>query len=160
MAKKVKRSAERVDSDKRLMIFAAGAVIIVAFLVGFIYKSPNVLMLPTPTPVSMVTVSLSPQNGSGESGTAVLSEINGKVMVRLGLVGEPQGGSQPVHIHLGSCPTPGAVKYPLTSVVTGSSSTLLDTTLAGLRAMGPLVINVHQSASHINTYVSCGDINF
>lgn len=106
------------------------------------------------------TVLLSAQNNSEESGTAVLEEEGGKVKVTLALTG---GGAdlavaQPAHIHTGVCPTPGAVKYPLSNVIRGESVTVLDLTLAELLAMGDLAINVHKSATQADFYVSCGDL--
>src|SRR5437660_823126 len=60
-------------------------------------------------------VTMNAQNGSGENGSATLSEVNGKLVVTLNL----QNGtsvSQPAHIHKGTCanldPTP---TYPLNS---------------------------------------------
>lgn len=74
---------------------------------------------------------------------------------------EPSGASQPVHIHVGSCPNPGDVRYPLTDVVNGRSETTLNVPYADLVSLAtnmPLAINAHVSATNIGTYVSCGDI--
>ena len=107
-----------------------------------------------------ITVQLFEQNGSGENGTATLTEQNGQVMVTLNLTGAPSGVAQPAHIHEGTCadlnPTP---KYPLTNVVNGSSTTTVPVTLAELTGNEAYAINVHKSASEVNVYVSCGDIS-
>ena len=105
-----------------------------------------------------LTVNLMAQNNSGESGTAVLTEKNGKTEVKLRLEGALKGVTQPAHIHSGSCSTLGAVKWPLTFPVNGKSETTLDISLDQLRAELPLAINVHKSAAEPAVYVSCGDL--
>lgn len=101
---------------------------------------------------------MSEQNNSGEFGTATLTEENDKVKVVLKMTGAPAGVTQPAHIHIGSCPEVGAVKYPLTSPVNGLSETTLDVTLDQLKAAMPLAINVHKSVPEGSVYVSCGDL--
>lgn len=105
------------------------------------------------------TFHLDPQNDSGQSGTATLEEIKGKVKVTLALE-NPNTTPQPAHIHLGKCPTPGDVKYPLTNVVNGKSETTVNTTMSALMKLGDLAINVHKSAQEVKTYVSCTDLSF
>ncbi len=105
-----------------------------------------------------LTISLAAENGYGESGTATLIEANGQTKVTLSLVGIPGAVSQPAHIHLGSCPNPGDVKYPLTNVLSGKSETILNLTLADLRSQLPLAVNVHKSTSQPSVYVSCGNL--
>jgi len=102
-------------------------------------------------------VTMNAQNNSGESGSATLSEVNGKLQVSITL----QNGTteaQPAHIHKGTCanldPTPA---YPLNNVVNGKSDTTLDITLATVMN-GDYAINVHKSATDVTTYVSCGDL--
>ncbi|OGH20747.1 MAG: hypothetical protein A3D74_05480 [Candidatus Levybacteria bacterium RIFCSPHIGHO2_02_FULL_37_13] len=141
-----------------------GIVIIIA-IVGFLMLTNK----PT-TPVSQpeettqapasteVTVALSEQNASGESGTATLIEVDGKVKVTLNLTGATQDVTQPAHIHVGSCPDVGEVKYALNSPVNGVSETMLDVTLDQIKSGLPLGINVHKSETEAATYVSCGDI--
>jgi hypothetical protein len=104
------------------------------------------------------TIKLGEQNGSGESGSATLTEKDGKVTVTLDMIGFVADVSQPAHIHAGSCPDVGAVAYPLTNVVNGKSVTVLDTTFAKLDAKEPLAINVHKSVPETKTYVSCGNL--
>lgn len=113
---------------------------------------------PSATP-SEISVTLSEQNKSAESGTATLMEVDGKVKVNLKLTGVAAGVTQPAHIHVGACPDVGAVKYPLTSPVDGMSETMLDVSLAQLRSELPLGINVHKSAAEVKVYVSCGDLS-
>lgn len=105
-----------------------------------------------------MTVPLYAQNTSGEEGTAVLTDVNGKTKVVLALTGAPVGVSQPAHIHVGACPMPGAVKYPLSNVVGGASETTLDVSLTQLKGELPLAVNVHKSGTEASVYVSCGDL--
>ena len=104
-------------------------------------------------------VRLAAENKSGESGTAVLKETNGQVTVTVTLTGYPKDVAQPAHIHVGTCPGVGAVKYPLTSIVNGKSTTVLEVTLAQLRAQAPLAINVHKSAKEASVYTACGPLS-
>ncbi len=112
-----------------------------------------------------IQLNLTMQNNSGVSGTATLHEEDGKVTVTLktnqnsvlGLIPPP---AEPAHIHIGSCPNPGSVKYPLHDVMNGKSETVLNISLAQLKAQMPSAINVHKSSSEINTYIACGDIKF
>lgn len=105
-----------------------------------------------------VGVSLTTQNNSGQEGTATLKDVEGKTLVTIKLAGAPKGSSEPAHIHTGSCPEPGAVKYPLTNVVDGNSETTLDVSMKDLMANPALAINVHKSAAEIKTYVACGNL--
>jgi len=102
-------------------------------------------------------VTLQDQNGSGQDGTATLYEREGKTVVMV----EVQKGTktpQPAHLHMGMCPKPGGVKYPLVNVVEGKSETTLDVPLSQLLAELPLAVNIHKSAAIIDTYVACGNI--
>ena len=108
--------------------------------------------------VKTVTVKLSQQNKSKESGTARLTPAGDKTKVELNIKGAPKGASQPAHIHEGSCakldPKP---KYALSNVVDGKSSTEVPVDIKTLMA-GNLAINVHKSAEEVKVYVACGDI--
>ncbi len=106
---------------------------------------------------SMKTVKISAQNGSGESGSATLTQTGGALVVKLTLTGG--SGQQPAHIHKGTCaklnPAPA---YPLTTVSGGTSTTTLkNVTLTQLTA-GTYAINVHKSTTDIKDYVACGNI--
>ena len=111
------------------------------------------------TSVMESSIQLAEQNDSSQSGTAVLTENNGKVTVTLNVTGGASGVAQPAHIHAGACPDVGAVAYPLTDVVDGQSETVLDVSLADLAGKQPLGINVHKSAKEVKVYVACGDLN-
>lgn len=108
--------------------------------------------------MGVLSVNLAEQNDSGISGTATLTEETGKVRVKIDVTGEPAGAKQPAHIHSGSCPMPGAVKYPLTDVVNGGSDTVIAVSWATLVGQQPLAINLHKSASELSNYTACGDV--
>lgn len=106
------------------------------------------------------TVKLSPQNNSGESGTATLTKAGDKqTKVVLEVQGAPSGTPQPVHIHKGTCdkldPKPA---YPLSPVVNGKSETTVNASLDSLEK-GGYAINGHKSAQEVSTYVFCGEIS-
>ncbi len=105
-------------------------------------------------------VKLNEQNALGQGGQAVIVQVGtSTVRVIVNLVGKPSDDAQPAHIHLGSCPTPGAVKYPLTAVGKGASQTdIPNMTIEKLLSELPLAINVHKSATEGKVYVACGDI--
>lgn len=105
-----------------------------------------------------VIVQLTPQNASGESGTATLTEDGTKTKVVVGINGAPPGVAQPLHVHKGTCaqlnPQPA---FGLTTLTDGKSETTIDISLANLQA-GGYAINGHKSAQEANTYVFCGAI--
>jgi hypothetical protein len=78
----------------------------------------------------------------------------------------------PAHIHVGQCPEPGDVAFPLNDVVlpadesvglAGSaipaevSSTVVEAALTDIVG-GDHAINVHESADAMDVYIACGDI--
>ncbi len=137
-------------SRTRILIALAVASIVVALL-----AIPAVVSAAGP-----VTVTINPQNNSGESGTATLTDLgNGQTKVDVSVNGEPAGASQPEHIHMGTCsnlnPAPA---YPLNTLVNGKSTTTVAVSLSTLQS-GQFAINGHKSAQDLSTYVFCGDIS-
>lgn len=111
--------------------------------------------------LNQTEVDLDEQNESGQSGAAVLREVDGKVVVTVTMEGEVSELPQPAHLHVGACPNPGAVKYPLNNVVDGASTTTLDVGLETLQEETDdtgLALNIHKSAQQANVYVACGDL--
>lgn len=105
------------------------------------------------------SVEINQQNGSGQQGKAyIFDDQDNKTHISILVSKESPGAIEPAHIHVGKCPSPGAVKFPLTNVVDGKSETVLDVSLAEFKKMGPMAINVHKSAAQIGTYVACGDV--
>ena len=101
---------------------------------------------------------LATQNASGELGTVTLTAVGDKTRVDVALANAPTDVPQPAHIHEGSCakldPKP---KYPLTTVVDGTSTTMVDVPMAQLVA-GGFAVNVHKSTKDIPTYIACGEL--
>lgn len=112
---------------------------------------------PSAKPGEQMTVTLLEQNKSKQAGIATITELGNKVSVKLQIAGA-SSSAEPAHIHLGKCPKPSEVKYPLTDVVGGISETMLDVSMSTLKSMLPLAINVHKSKAEIQTYVACGDL--
>lgn len=96
---------------------------------------------------------------TGMKGSVTLTAKGDKTEVSVKLDGDAKGESHPAHIHVGTCPTPGGVMYPLTSIVEGKSVTLVDISIDDLWKSLPLAINVHKSAADIKTYIACGDLS-
>lgn len=153
-------------------VWYAVGIIVVAVALGLFYNSYRSSLIVQPSPQAQATaqptatpqaikealVELAEISASSESGTAKISEVDGKVKVAVELNGAPATTPQPAHIHVGTCPGVGDVKYPLTNVVNGKSETVLETTFDALMAELPLALNVHKSTPLIKTYVSCGDL--
>ena len=129
-------------------------VVVLIFLIfrGWSGSADNVVK------VEPVTVTLSAQNQSGESGQAILTEVDGQVKVVVNLTGEPAGVSQPAHIHHGTCAALGEPVYALSPVTDGASETTLTAAFQAIKSGLPLAINVHKSAAESSVYVVCGDI--
>ncbi len=70
-----------------------------------------------------------------------------------------QNGSQPAHIHTGTCaelnPVP---RYTLTNIVHGSSTTTISGITLGDLLDGDYVIDIHESSANIKKYVACAPI--
>lgn len=98
------------------------------------------------------------QNGSGELGTVTLTPMGDDTRVDIAIANSPAGTPQPVHIHEGTCaklnPKP---KYPLTTLINGVSTTMVDVPMATLIG-GGFAVNAHASTTNIPKYVACGDL--
>lgn len=105
-----------------------------------------------------IIISIGALNASGQTGKATLSDMNGKTKVVLDIASGARGVPQPSHIHIGSCPTPSAIVYPLSAVVNGKAETILDVSFETLGGKLPLAIMVHKSKDEVKTFVSCGDL--
>ncbi|WP_297365389.1 hypothetical protein [Acidiferrobacter sp.] len=103
-------------------------------------------------------VPLMAENGSGESGYAMLYPHGARTNVVVHLRGTPNGIAQPDHIHAGTCPNVNPKPaYMLKPVKHGTSVTMVHASLKQLLAT-PMAINVHESPSDLRKYVACGDI--
>lgn len=134
-------------SYKVVLIVLTGMIVVAVGLAG-------VALAQTP-----MTIVLNEQNGSGETGAAMLTDLgNGMVRVDVTVSGEPAGASQPMHIHKGTCANlDSAPAFPLNNLENGTSSTEITTTMQALLA-SPYALNGHKSAQELPAYVFCGDI--
>ncbi len=107
---------------------------------------------------STLTIPMSQQNGSGETGTATLTQAGSDVKVVISLKGAPATTPQPAHIHDGTCANLKGVVYPLTNVVNGESTTTVKGVTIDKLLGATFAINVHKSADDLGTYVACGNI--
>jgi len=104
-----------------------------------------------------LTVQLTEQNGSGQSGAATFTALGGgRTRIVLDL-GNPPRVPQPAHVHSGSCDDLGDPLVALTSLEDGRSETEAKTTLERL-ARGDLVIHAHKSAAEYDVSVACAPI--
>lgn len=108
-----------------------------------------------------LVVSMKALNGSGESGTAMLSDTAAglRVVIKVNATSQIAKGKQPAHIHMGYCgpsldPKP---QYPLSPVVGGMSTTVVKGVTIAELLKSKHAINVHDSKD-IKTYVSCGNV--
>jgi Cu/Zn superoxide dismutase len=105
-----------------------------------------------------LTVTMSAQNGSGEDGSATLTQTPDGVQVVVTVKNAP-AAAQPAHIHPGTCTSLNpAPQYPLTSLASGTSTTLVKGVTIDQLLASSFAINVHKSTSDLGTYVSCGNI--
>jgi len=152
-----------------------GIIVLVAAIAGLIYFVNQPEGENTPTPVSnddsmkmpapMMNITLAAVKNSGQSGTALLKDMNGKTQVSISLTGGTStqalpAGRQAAHIHDGTCEKTGGIHEPLTPVENGASVTILNEPLShfllDLEA-GDLYINVHKSETDL-AVVACGNI--
>jgi plastocyanin len=108
-------------------------------------------------------VSLAAVGGSEQGGEAIITAIGDQTEVIITVTPGTPGVSQPAHIHDAlaqggeACVFPPKVKYPLTNVVDGKSTTLVNVSLATLQAQ-PFAVCVHKSVTEITIYTASGSI--
>lgn len=112
-----------------------------------------------PTAEGQTEIALTAQSGSGQSGEAVLSEVDASTTRVEITLANPPAEPQPAHIHRGDCedlePQP---EYPLESVADGKSTTEVNAKLDDLLG-GGFAINVHESELQVDMYVACGELS-
>ena len=105
-----------------------------------------------------VTFGVTSLNGSGISGSVVLTPLTGdRVEAAVALAGAGVG-PRPIHVHEGACadlnPVP---EIPLTTVENGTSTTVVDASLQQLTST-PHAIFIHKSPQEIPVFVACADL--
>jgi hypothetical protein len=138
------------------------------FVLGAVLATASLTVAQTASPDAMggmkmgamkmsQTIKIDAQNGSGEHGTATLTQSGDDLIVKLSLAGA--SGMQPDHIHKGTCdkldPKPA---YPLDTLSDGTSTTTLKGVKLSDLLAGTYAINVHKSTTDIKDYVACGNL--
>jgi hypothetical protein len=104
-----------------------------------------------------LSLELTEQNGSGQSGTATLTpagEERTKIVMELS---NPPAVPQPAHVHPGPCDDLGDPVAALANVVRGRSETTVPLSFAELRR-GDLVVHAHKSEREYSISVACAPI--
>ena len=117
----------------------------------------SALFVLTAVSVFAIDITMKAQNNSGQDGTVTIEAVGNQTRVTVNIKAGAAGVSQPAHIHEGTCAPLGGVTFPLTSVVDGKSTTMLDTPLATIQSQ-QRAVNVHKSAAEAAVFVSCGEI--
>jgi len=107
------------------------------------------------------TITLKATGSSGQSGTAVLTDIAGNnTRIDITLTGKDTDKSQTAAIFAGTCATQSAqVQYPLSPVVNGKSTTTLNVNIGALIDKVPQAIKIKQDAVDANApYAACGEL--
>ena len=137
----------------------AAAVIAVA-VTGTAFATPNVVhRMHNAMSGKVQNINMGAQNGSKQTGTAQIKGVPGGVWVKVSVLNEPKGASEPAHIHQGTCAKLNPAPWrALSNVVNGTSvTTVKGITIDQLKA-AHYAINVHKSLKEIKVYVSCGDL--
>jgi hypothetical protein len=133
-----------INVSRSVAAIAAGAILL--------------LGMPAMAATSTLTIPIAALNGSGETGTAVLTQTPDGVKVDITLKGAP-ATAEPAHIHAGTCEKINAQpEWPLTSVTNGTSTSVVKGVTIDQMLKTPYAINVHKSTSDLATYVACGNI--
>ena len=148
--------------NKKLLITIglAAIVITVVFFVRFGSQSTNKSEL-IDLPKLPLTIPLSALNNSGESGTATITEVEGKTVITVVINNMPPDVRlQPMNIHTGSCSNLGGVKSSIADYIskTHYAESTLRLSPKEFLAELPLAITVSKSPDDSKIYVACGDI--
>ncbi len=134
-------------------MYKKALLIVAACLLFSACKKSGSVSEPLPNKI----IQLDEQSKSGVHGSATLEDKGGKTRVLI-MVSGSSTTPEPAHIHLGSCPSPADVKYPLNDIKGGVSDTLVPLDMKSLLSMEPLAINLHKYASDMKMYIACGNI--
>jgi hypothetical protein len=104
-----------------------------------------------------LSLELTEQNGSGQSGTATLTPAGDERTKIVMELSNPPAVPQPAHVHPGPCDDLGDPVAALANVVRGRSETTVPLSFAELRR-GDLVVHAHKSEREFSTSVACAPI--
>lgn len=98
-------------------------------------------------------------NESGVSGDATLID-NGDGTLNVDVLLTGESASHPMHIHEGTCVSPGDIVIPLAETDSnGGSVTTIAYLFSDLSEMGPLAIVVHRSENDMASFIACGNVD-
>jgi hypothetical protein len=105
----------------------------------------------------VLSITLAAVNSSGETGTAVLSDLgNDKTQVSITTSGGTDTGAQSAVVRKGTCGSNGSLFEQLNNIQSRQSVTTLSHSLSSLK--GSYYIDVHSSTS-VDVIVACGEID-
>jgi WD40 repeat protein len=126
-------------------------------------SNPALNTVPAQQSARSTTITLTAQNGTKVSGSALLAELpGGSVRIVLDVQGlDP--GQHKVHIHAGTCANQGDIKFDLETLRTTADGKATSTTVvkADYTALttGSFYINVHNDPGTPTYIASCGEIH-
>lgn len=111
-----------------------------------------------PTDAETLTVKLVDWSDTGITGTAVFTGQGESTSVTVTLSGEAVTGDHVVHIHNGTCATPGSATYTLSPIdANGTSTSTVNLSLETLTT-GSYFVNVHPDEANWDSWMACGNI--
>ena len=105
--------------------------------------------------IQPVTVTLEEMNGSGKSGTAELHPGAASTDITIALE-PPQGDNETIHIHKGTCDSPGEIAHDIGFTTAGLGQGQAFVNLPELTT-GDYVLDIH-SAKNPDEVIMCGPI--
>lgn len=106
----------------------------------------------------LVTVPLRALHGSGEHGTATLTQRGADVVVNITVTHTaPESAPEFAHIHRGTCANLGAATtYELQPIRYGRSTTVLRNVDLKSFGTGSYAIAIHRTLAHVSQHIACG----
>lgn len=105
-----------------------------------------------------LSINLVDWSDTGVTGTATLVGQDNRTQVNITIDGPGVVGGHEVHIHNGTCASPGTATYTLSPIdANGTSSTTVSLSLSQLTA-GAYFINVHPDEANWDAWMVCGNI--
>lgn len=112
----------------------------------------------TSADANTLTINLVDWSDTGVTGTAVLTGSGDMTSVTVTLSGPGVVGDHQVHIHNGTCASPGSATYTLNPInANGTSTTTVNLSLDTLRN-NSYFINVHPNEANWDAWMVCGNI--
>lgn len=113
---------------------------------------------PVPTiKKSGIYLALSEVNKSGETGLALIIEKNNSVYVDIKLV-MPAFTEDTAGLYLGTCQKIGPVKFALSNVINGSSTTNLNINMDKINQLLPMVLVINRTEGSSKVVAACGQL--